>query len=1145
MRCVKMSVMAVLALLPLITKGETPVATDGGAPEGLKVYQADSILRNGDFKQRALNRNAPAHWNLTLDHWAELPGEMNLYSLTDGTLRVQSPAPGVVQFLDVTPVTALDYILSFEAEVEAGILECSVKGSKNWLSVQIKEGKGIERHSFPFKLDSGVSTDEWRVEFRPQGKDVVFKLRNVVLKPALPESKADAKALYIDDAGRNTPLRGIAVTDNNSVFEHFYDLKAAQYLRKYLYVSFGRVIPIYTGSKEAIEKEKGMVCFGKSLVDAAEMAKVTAGGYALNAKGGNIYVGGKDDGAVHGAFSLLSGMGMEFFGTLKDFTLATGDVIKLAKPTMICNPSFAVRTSIWPILSAAPLGESCAELMASGRYIGQWVTTEHTNGILVDPFIYFKDHPEYYALNKDGKRSWQGGQLASQHGLKSSENMTRNDAATFRCTMNLCWSNPEVQKIATETVLSWFELVPETKAITVLQGDGSDPSDWCRCENCRNFGVSCTDRYLRFVNIIAKAVKGKYPDKLILAWAYCVSFDPPVKVLPDSNVNTYLAVCGVGWGQNGSPTETRILASSCMRGVNGVAKWISTGVPVGCALYFPSFYEAVDKMRFFGAEGATALFHVFSVRDDYLTNYIMRKLAWDLAMDVGPSVDRFMDFYYGSAASDMRQYFNLVEEKKLAFANGIGQGNLGSDYIPFVVDYETLVQGGEYLDRAEALVKRDDGRRMIRQQKLQFLNSYLMRNKSALLQDAELERFAKCLSEALKLAKELNDKAPKHGMTYREMVSVATSIDIGDAQPWHKSAAVQKIVADPLEMVKANKKEGYDKTEKGLSFDLKACAGGDELLNYQNEGMPKTKRPFAKVLRRASSPKSTISAAFTLSGMPEQGASLDLVGLDDEKTGRAALKVLVNGESVFEGENTFGENDWTQVKIQIPAKVLKKGVNTLEIKNTTPEKIAAVADIYGAKDYSWGWFMIAEADIVFAPGNNPVVEKAPLVLDAWKKARIDVFDATKKKLAVRGDWGGGSDVYVWGESKTLSDKWEDWTVSVVPEEDCNLTIRLGGSHRPKEKGSKILVPIWAEYDDLKIEGAALINPGFETLNDKGLPAGWECVPANVVTDASAAEGKTYVKAWFSQPVVQVVSAKAGQAVTITVKVRRTRSEPDK
>ena len=1121
----------------LLGTGVVPVkaAADGVAPEGLNVYQEDNVLRNGDFKQRALNRNAPAKWCLVTPAAPnEKPEHMSLYSLENGTLQFKAPAPGITQFLDVTPVTALEYTLSFEAEVEAGGLECIVASRnfdwlRQWLTKYIKAGNGFERHSFTFTLDPGISAEEFGVVFKPLGENAAVKIRNIAIKPTLPESNADARALFIDDAGKNIPLRGIAVADNDSAFEHFYDLKAAQYLRKYLYVSYGRVVPIYTGSRESIEKAKGMVCFGKSLVNVAEMAKVTAGGYALEAKGCNVYVGGKDDGAVQGAFALLSGMGLEFFASLKDFTPATGDVIKLVKPTLIRNPSFAHRSTEMGILSRAPLGESCMELQESGRYMGIWGAGAHNNNVLVDSFIYFKDHPEYYALNKDGKR------------------YANPDLACVQ----LCWSNPEVQRIATESMLRWIELCPETKIFGMLQGDGADPSALCQCDKCRDFGASVTDRQLRFVNIVAKAVGEKYPDKLIATWAYTLTLNAPVNLVPEPNVPVIIAVCDLPWGKNGGFIETRIDAPSCAKGVRILSDWLRTGIPLGTCLYFPSTYEAVNKMRYFAERGATNFFFCFEINwtsnywlKDNLSAYIMRKLSWDLGADVEAYIDRYMAFYYGPAAPAMRQYFNLVEAKKLACAKGVGQGDLGFDNIPFVVDNETLAKGSEYLKQAETLIQRDAGKMMFRYQKLQFLNSYLLQNKAALLQGVELDRFANSLAEVLRLAKGLNDQQPKYGTSYREMIWASTGIDIGDAQPWHRSTLVQKILDDPQGMVKANKKEAYIKTESGLKFDLMAFAGGEDVMSYQAAGIPKTKRPFAKVLRRATSPKSSISAAFTLSGVPDQDASLTLLGLDDEKPGRASFQVLVNGESVFGGENTFGEDDWSQMKIQIPAKALKKGANTLEIKNTTPEKVSAVADIYVAKDYSWGWFLAAEAEMNFAQGNNPVVEQAPMVLDEWKKARIGirgVSEAGEKKIKAIGAWASDSSaVCAWGESKTLSDKWEDWTILVVPEEDCNLQIAIEGSWRLKEKGSKELLPIWADYDDLKIEGAVVKNASFESLNAQMLPESWKCVSANVVTGASAADGKTYIRACFSQPVIQTVAAKAGQAVTITAKVRRSK-----
>ena len=147
-------------------------------------------------------------------------------------------------------------------------------------------------------------------------------------------------------------------------------------------------------------------------------------------------------------------------------------------------------------------------------------------------------------------------------------------------------------------MLKWVELCPETKIFGMLQGDGDDSAALCQCDKCRAFGASVTDRQLRFVNIVAKAVGKKYPDKLIATWAYCMTLDAPVNVVPEPNVPVYIGVCDSPWGKNGSFTETRIDAPSCTRGVSMFSNWLRTGVPLGTALYFPSTYEAVIILSF-------------------------------------------------------------------------------------------------------------------------------------------------------------------------------------------------------------------------------------------------------------------------------------------------------------------------------------------------------------------------------------------------------------------------------------------------------------------------------------------------------------------------------------------------------------------
>lgn len=1105
--------------------------------DGMKIYYQKNLLRNGNFQKKALNRNAPAYWCPNDLNWIDLPQHMSCYSLNNGVQSIKSPAPGLLQWIDIAPISAWNYELSFESDITSGILACSVG---KWLSKNLKANKkGFVQHRFRFKLDPKIVAATLRIRFQLLGKNTSIKLRNIVLTPIHPKNKEDIEQIFIKlDKNKQYLLRGITVVNGSSDFEHFYNLKAAQYLQKYLYISFGQIINIYTADREAIKKTNGMICFGNTLINNVSMAKVTSGGYILEQSGNNIYVGGKGDGAVQGTLAILETIGMTFFASKNDFIPASRNIIKLQNSTIIRNPSFAYR-GISNRGRQTPANFSCEEMYASGRRIGQWCSASHNNGILIDPFIYFKDHPEYYALGKNGQRSWRRSQLATMCGAKVTDNMTKKDIGDFRMTMNLCWSNHDVQKLAIKTILKWLALCPETKYISILQGDGSDPSDWCQCDNCKKFGVTCTDKYIRFINIIARAIKKKYPDTRIRAAAYCITIEPPVNITPESNVIVVYCVCGKLWGKNGGITETYILGSGCLPGINNFARWLKTGTSLGCTLYFPSLYEAVNKMRFFGSLGANAYFLAFP-REDLLTKYIMGKLAWDLSEDVDPLIERFTAFYYGSGAPFMCRYLHLTEDKRVSYGRHANyQGNLGTNHIPLIVDDEILVKCKQLLDKTEKLVKRKDGKLMIKTEKLRFLNSYFLQKTSCGLEGEKLARFANYLAETLKLAKELRSRKPHLSMTYREMIWAATGIEIGNSNPWYKSLVLQELLDNPLKIIKASKKETYEKTQNGLLFNMKAFLGGKNSLAYQWQGIPKRKRKFAKSIKRASSPQSKISTVFKLNTVPNKNGILFLEGLDDEKTGRAKFKVLVNGKIIFNGVNTFGEKDWTLMQIKVPISVLQKGINSLEIINTTPEKTAAVADIYG-RNYFWGWLMIANAKLSFKGRENPVVGKKNHIPDSWKKARVDIFckkEEGAKLTPVKYENLSRyfSSTRIWCQSnKPLSDEWRELKFTAVSQHNTKLNLSLNGPYRPVEGGSKILIPIWIAYDDIKIEGAEIKNGNFEKLNDQGIPENWICRSKNVLTD----NGENYIKASFERPVKQIIYIKGGKPITITMKVKR-------
>ena len=122
---------------------------------------------------------------------------------------------------------------------------------------------------------------------------------------------------------------------------------------------------------------------------------------------------------------------------------------------------------------------------------------------------YLKEHPEYYS-EVNGKRVGEYAQL--------------------------CLTNPEVVRIAIETVKRWIREQPDRTIFTVSQ---NDYGGWCECENCRAVDEqeeSHMGSLLRFVNQVAEAIEEEHPDKYISTLAYAYSRKPPKTVRPRHNV---------------------------------------------------------------------------------------------------------------------------------------------------------------------------------------------------------------------------------------------------------------------------------------------------------------------------------------------------------------------------------------------------------------------------------------------------------------------------------------------------------------------------------------------------------------------------------------------------------------------------------
>ncbi|MCC6441846.1 MAG: DUF4838 domain-containing protein [Armatimonadetes bacterium] len=268
----------------------------------------------------------------------------------------------------------------------------------------------------------------------------------------------------------------------------------------------------------------------------------------------------------------------------------------------------------------------------------------HSFAQLVPPEKYYRAHPEYFSL-VNGKRT-----NATIHG-------------------QLCLTNPEVLRIATDQALRWIAENPSVPIFDVSQNDGEGA---CECENCRAVVQEEGSQHgpiLRFVNAIARVVAQKYPGKWIETLAYAYSTKPPAITKPLSNV--IIRLCHAGCYFHGF--ERCGLGANLAQYLN---EWSQLTRRIFIWHYATNFahYLAPNQnlnglandIRSYAAHGVNGLM----AQGDHqspggelaeLRQYLAAQLMWDPSRDPGAIRREFCQGYYGPAARDVLDYLALMD----------------------------------------------------------------------------------------------------------------------------------------------------------------------------------------------------------------------------------------------------------------------------------------------------------------------------------------------------------------------------------------------------------------------------------------------------------------------------------------------------
>lgn len=281
----------------------------------------------------------------------------------------------------------------------------------------------------------------------------------------------------------------------------------------------------------------------------------------------------------------------------------------------------------------------------------------HTFNRLVDPEIYFDEHPEYFSL-VDGVRLKERTQL--------------------------CLTNPDVIAIATESVRRELRKHPECTLISVSQNDFYNP---CGCPACAKIDAeneSHAGSLLYFVNAIAEAIEEEFPHVVVDTLAYMHTRTPPKKIKPRHNVCVRLCSIECCFGH---PMETcyqvswpftraaKTSASSFQQDLIGWGKicnriyiWDYVTNYRHFWMPFPNLHVIGPNMRFFVNNGVKGVYeegNPISASPDMteLRTWLLAKLLWNPDFDVKKGIFDFTESVYGPAAGEIRAYIDLLEKR--------------------------------------------------------------------------------------------------------------------------------------------------------------------------------------------------------------------------------------------------------------------------------------------------------------------------------------------------------------------------------------------------------------------------------------------------------------------------------------------------
>ncbi len=397
-----------------------------------------------------------------------------------------------------------------------------------------------------------------------------------------------------------------------------------------------------------------MIHVGWSPATGYKKPRDTFQGFRYVTRDGNLYIyGGRNQGTMYGVYAFLENeLGIRWY---------TGDYTKIPKRSSFKLKSYnhsekpaldyrldfyhePLRNPVW--CARNRLNESSSNI--TNQYGGQTsIYGFHSAFKLVNPDKHFNSHPEYYSLRKN-RRQHKTGQL--------------------------CLSNPDVIRIATESILKIINDNPGYWAYDVSQEDNLN---YCQCEDC----TSLAEQYggqsglmLWYVNQLADAVKEVYPDKYLCTLAYLYTRHAPTGIVPRDNVVVRLCNIECCFSHTLDDTTCQRNVDFCEdltqwgRLTDKIYIWDYVACFKGYLTPYPNFDVLARNLQLFSRNGAIGVLEEGAHNAPWadfseLRQWLIAKLLWNPNQNTSRLIREFCTDYYGPASKQVLKYLDLYNRQ--------------------------------------------------------------------------------------------------------------------------------------------------------------------------------------------------------------------------------------------------------------------------------------------------------------------------------------------------------------------------------------------------------------------------------------------------------------------------------------------------